>query len=210
MAIGRTFTESIQKACRSLETGRLGLNADPAESAYEGMELHELVRHAAIATSERLFHVEAALRHGATVERLHDATGIDPWFLDQIAQLSEARAELAVTGGPDGLTARDWKAIKRLGFGDGQLAYLWGSTEGAVRAARLATGTAITYKTVDTCAAEFAPRRRTTTARTRTRTRSPGDAPPSSSERTVHRSGRRVRLPLCARGLRFPTPPSRP
>jgi len=156
MAIGRTFTESIQKACRSLETGRLGLNADPAESAYEGIELDELVRHAATATSERLFHVEAALRHGATVERLHEATGIDPWFLDQIAQLVEARAEIAATGGPDGLTARDWKQIKRLGFGDGQLAYLWGSTEEDVRTARLATGTAITYKTVDTCAAEFA------------------------------------------------------
>jgi carbamoyl-phosphate synthase large subunit len=158
MAIGRTFTESIQKACRSLETGRRGLNADPAESAYEQLGVDELVRHAATATPERLFHVEAALRHGATVERLHEATGIDPWFLDQIAQLVEARADLAARGGPHGLTARDWKAIKRLGFGDGQLAYLWGSTEDEVRAVRLAAGTAITYKTVDTCAAEFAAR----------------------------------------------------
>jgi carbamoyl-phosphate synthase large subunit len=158
MAIGRTFTESIQKACRSLETGRLGLNADQAESAYEHLGVDELVRHAATATSERLFHVEAALRHGATVERLHEATRIDPWFLDQIAQLVEARADLAALRGPGGVTAREWKAIKRLGFGDGQLAYLWGSTEGEVRAARLAAGTAITYKTVDTCAAEFAAR----------------------------------------------------
>jgi carbamoyl-phosphate synthase large subunit len=158
MAIGRTFTESIQKACRSLETGRLGLNADPAETGYEGMDLDELVRHAAIATPERLFHVEAALRHGAPVERLHEATRIDPWFLDQIAQIVEARTEIAATGGPDGVTARDWKRIKRLGFGDGQLAYLWGTTEGDVRAARLAAGIPITYKTVDTCAAEFAAR----------------------------------------------------
>ena len=156
MAIGRTFTESIQKACRSLETGRLGLNADPAESAYEGWTLDELVRHSATATPDRLFHVEAALRHGASVERLHDATGIDPWFLDQISQLTEARAEIAAIGGVDQMTRRDWRWAKRLGFGDGQLAYLWGSTEGEVRTARLAAGVAITYKTVDTCAAEFA------------------------------------------------------
>jgi carbamoyl-phosphate synthase large subunit len=156
MAIGRTFTESIQKACRSLETGRLGLNADPTEWEYADLGVDELVRHAATATPERLFHVEAALRHGATVERLHEATGIDPWFLDQIQQLVEARADLDARGGPDGLDPREWKAIKRLGFGDGQLAYLWGSTEAAVRDARLAAGIAITYKTVDTCAAEFA------------------------------------------------------
>jgi len=158
MAIGRTFTESVQKACRSLETGRLGLNCDPAESAYEQHDLDELVRHAAIATPERLFHVEAALRHGASVERLHEATAIDPWFLDQILQLVEARAELDAIGSAAAMTARDWKRAKRLGFGDGQLAYLWGATDDAVRDARLAAGAEVTYKTVDTCAAEFAAR----------------------------------------------------
>jgi carbamoyl-phosphate synthase large subunit len=158
MAIGRTFTESIQKACRSLETGRLGLNADPAERVDDGLELDELVRHAATATSERLFHVEAALRHGASVERLHEATAIDPWFLDQILQITEARRALEVVAGPDALTKRDWQRAKRLGFGDGQLAYLWGTTEEEVRSARLGAGVRITYKTVDTCAAEFAAR----------------------------------------------------
>jgi len=158
MAIGRTFTESIQKACRSLETGRLGLNCDPAEATYDGLDLDELVRHAATATPERLFHVEAALRHGASVERLNEATGIDPWFLDQILQLIEAREELERIGGSAAMTPRDWKRAKRHGFGDGQLAYLWGTTDDAVRTARLAAGVPVTYKTVDTCAAEFAAR----------------------------------------------------
>ena len=158
MAIGRTFTESVQKACRSLETGRLGLNADPAETAYDDVDLDELVRHAATATPERIFHVEAALRRGASVERLHEATAIDPWFLDQFAQVSEARAALAAKGGPDAMSRRDWRWAKRLGFGDGQLAYLWGVDAERVRADRLDAGVRVTYKTVDTCAAEFAAR----------------------------------------------------
>ena len=158
MAIGRTFTESVQKACRSLETGRLGLNCDPVEAEYDQLELDELVRHAATATPERLFHVEAALRKGASVERLHEATAIDPWFLDQILQLVEARRELEAIGGPDAMTKRDWKWAKRLGFGDGQLGYLWGCSDDAVRTARLGAGVPVTYKTVDTCAAEFAAR----------------------------------------------------
>ena len=158
MAIGRTFTESVQKACRSLETGRHGLNCDPAEAEYEQFDLDELVRHAATATPERLYHVEAALRHGASVERLHEATEIDPWFLDQILQLVEARRELEAIGAADAMSARDWKRAKRLGFGDGQLAYLWGTTGDAVRDARLAADVPVTYKTVDTCAAEFAAR----------------------------------------------------
>jgi carbamoyl-phosphate synthase large subunit len=158
MAIGRTFAESVQKACRSLETGRLGLNADPGEVRYDADDLDDLVRHAATATPERIFHVEAALRRGASVERLHDATGIDPWFLDQILQLVEARGELAGIGSAGAMSSRDWKWAKRLGFGDGQLAYLWGSDADAVRTARLAADAVVTYKTVDTCAAEFAAR----------------------------------------------------
>ncbi|MFO1537026.1 MAG: carbamoyl-phosphate synthase large subunit [Actinomycetota bacterium] len=156
MAIGRTFPESLQKACRSLETGRGGLNGDPGEVAYDAVDLDELVRHAATATPERIFQVEAALRRGVSVERLHDATTIDPWFLDQILQIIEARTELAALGGVDAMTPRTWRRAKRMGFGDGQLAYLWGTTDTAVRVARLAAGARVTYKTVDTCAAEFA------------------------------------------------------
>ncbi len=157
MAIGRTFLESLQKALRSLETGRLGLNCDPAEAELDALDVEQLVRAAAVPTPERIFEVEAALRRFASVERLHEVTGIDPWFLEQILQLVEAREDLSRLG-LDAMTARDWRGAKQLGFADGQLAYLWGVDEERVRSARLAAGVRVTYKTVDTCAAEFAAR----------------------------------------------------
>ena len=95
MAIGRTFPESLQKALRSLETGRLGLNCDPAERELDALDDDELVRAAAVPTPERIFQVEAALRRFVSVERLHEVTGIDPWFLDQILQIVEERDRLA-------------------------------------------------------------------------------------------------------------------
>ncbi len=155
MAIGRTFTESLQKALRSLETGRLGLNADAAETALDGLETDELVRRAGIPTPERIFLVEAALRRGVSIERLHEATSIDPWFLDQLVQIAEARRELEHRA-LDALTRGEWRRAKQFGFGDGQLAYLFGVDEDTVRRVRLAAGVGVTFKTVDTCAAEFA------------------------------------------------------
>ncbi len=154
MAIGRTFPESLQKALRSLEHGRLGLNADPAEQILDALPDDELVRRAAIATPDRPFQLEAALRRGITVERLAEATRVDPWFLDQLALITECRADLAAAG----LTGTDRRAMrtaKRLGFSDGQLAYIWGCAEQEVRAARVDLGVTAVFKTVDTCAAEF-------------------------------------------------------
>jgi carbamoyl-phosphate synthase large subunit len=158
MAIGRTFPESLQKGLRSLERGRLGLNCDPAEHMWDAWNDDELVRRAAIATPDRPFQLEAALRRGISVERLHEATGVDPWFLDQIQVVVDERRRLSVVIGPDQLTRGEWRRAKRLGFGDAQLAYLWGCTEAEVRGARLATGVRATMKTVDTCAAEFEAR----------------------------------------------------
>src|SRR5581483_3896492 len=132
MAIGRTFPESLQKGLRSLEHGRLGLNCDPAEAAYDDWDDDELVRRAAIATPDRPFHLEAALRRGISIERVHEATSVDPWFLDQISMITEMRAELAAIGF-DGMTRRHWRRAKRLGFGDAQLAYLWQRSEEDVR-----------------------------------------------------------------------------
>ena len=159
MAIGRTFPESLQKGMRSLEQGRLGLNADPGEQLFDELDDAELIRRAAIATPDRPFQLEAALRRGISVEDLYAATRVDPWFLDQILSITEERHHLAEVG-LAGMTRAAWRRAKRLGFADAQLAYLW-STAGApiteleVRAARLAAGVRPTFKTVDTCAAEF-------------------------------------------------------
>jgi carbamoyl-phosphate synthase large subunit len=157
MAIGRTFPESLQKAIRSLETGRAGLNCDAAEAEWADVPPDELVRAVAVPTPDRLFLVETALRAGVSVARLHDATGIDPWFLDQMLAITETRADLAATGF-NAVDRRHWRVAKRLGFSDAQLAYLWGIDESAIRAARIDAGVAVTYKTVDTCAAEFGAR----------------------------------------------------
>ncbi|MDQ2827092.1 MAG: carbamoyl-phosphate synthase large subunit [Actinomycetota bacterium] len=154
MAIGRTFPESLQKGLRSLEHGRWGLNCDPGEAALYDIADDDLVRRASVATPDRPFQLEAALRRGLTVERLHQATGVDPWFLDQIALITAERATLAVIGF-DAMTRRDWRRAKRLGFADAQLGWLWGVAEEVVRATRLAAGVRPTFKTVDTCGAEF-------------------------------------------------------
>ncbi len=153
MAIGRTFCESLQKAVRSLEQGRGGLNADPHERALDGLSDDELLERLAVATPERIFEVECALRRGLGVEAVAAASGIDPWFLAQITRLAEARRTL-----PRTLEAMDrpaWRRMKQLGFSDAQLAYLLERSEPEVRAARLGAGVVATYKTVDTCGAEF-------------------------------------------------------
>ncbi len=159
MAIGRTFPESLQKALRSLEQGRGGLNADPGEAAYDAVATPQLLAQASVGTPERIFEVESLLRRGVPLEEVHAASRIDPWFLDQMLAIVEERAHLSALGSGDAaLDAMDapaWRRAKRLGFGDAQLGYLWGIDEARVRAARLAAGVEVTYKTVDTCAAEF-------------------------------------------------------
>jgi carbamoyl-phosphate synthase large subunit len=158
MAIGRTFPEALQKALRSLERGRLGLNADPAEALADALDDEELVRRAATPTPDRLFYLEAALRRGIGPARLHAATGVDPWFLDQMCAIVDERARLVAGAGPADMRRVDWRRAKRLGFSDAQLAWLWDLDEAEVRAARLGAGVRATMKTVDTCSAEFAAR----------------------------------------------------
>ena len=161
MAIGRTFPESLQKAIRSLEQGRFGLNADPAEADVDAVPLEELLRRATIATPERLFQLESLLRRGLSVDELAAATCIDPWFLSEMAAITDARMalDLQVTLGVtvEDMDRRGWRRLKRLGFSDPQLAHLFGQgvTPGDIRAARLALGVGATFKTVDTCGAEF-------------------------------------------------------
>ena len=152
MAIGRTFCESLQKALRSLEQGRTGLNADPAGAALDALSPADLLERMAIATPERVFELEAALRGGVAVEEVVAATGIDPWFVRQVGRIAVEHQRIAAA---DSLGSADFRRAKRLGFSDAQLAHLRGGTETDMRAARLAHGVRATFKTVDTCAAEF-------------------------------------------------------
>ncbi len=151
MAIGRTFAEAFQKALRSMETGRAGFNADPAEVAYAELTDEELLERLEVPTPSRIYQVGEALRRGVSVDEVADRTGYDPWFVEEMVGLIEIRKEIEDAGLTDELLLD----AKRAGFSDRQLAHLTGSTEDEVRERRLAQGIAVTYKTVDTCAAEF-------------------------------------------------------
>jgi carbamoyl-phosphate synthase large subunit len=154
MSLGRNFTEALSKALRSMETQRIGFWTKPdPEDATLSSTLDEL----RTAHDGRLYTVERALRFGATIEQVHEASGIDPWFLDQIASLVELRAE--ITEAPvleHGLLGR----AKRAGLSDRQIAALRPELDGedGVRKLRHRLGVHPVYKTVDTCAAEFAAR----------------------------------------------------
>ncbi len=154
MAIGRTFAESLQKAVRSLEQGRLGFALGP-DGEFAGLDEASLARRCAVATPERLFALHESLWRGTPVEDLAASTGIDRWFLDRMAEIVELERTLV---GADlaRLEATAWRRVKRAGFADAQIAHLAGADPDAVRAWREAAGVRVTYKTVDTCAAEFA------------------------------------------------------
>ena len=154
MAIGRTFKESLQKALRSLETGVVGLDprldSEAERSEIEGVLTHELNR----AGADRILYVADAFRAGLDLPAVAQATGIDPWFLAQIHELTESEQSLAGKKLAD-LGRDDWWRLKRDGFSDARLATLLACAEDDVRKARLAAGVKPVYKRVDTCAAEF-------------------------------------------------------
>ena len=150
MAIGRSFPEALQKAMRSLEKSGVGLtwSGEPGNK-------DELLRLARVPTEFRLRQVQQALRAGATVEELHTATGIDPWFLDQMLRLEEMARVLAEE---PALDAELLRKAKGLGFSDVQIGEITGKSEDVVRELRHALGLHPVYLTVDTCAAEFQAR----------------------------------------------------
>jgi carbamoyl-phosphate synthase large subunit len=181
MSIGRTFCESIQKAARSLETGRDGLGslldrvdyralAEPKRRRDLVMEAPDFetpknlpppspeeARRAletlvAIPRADRLFYVVDAMRLGMSDEELNRRTAIDPWFLAQLRRIVDA--EKRVAGGE----IENMRELKRLGFSDRQLAKLSGRSEDDIRAARKRAGVVPVYAQVDTCAAEFPAR----------------------------------------------------
>ena len=155
MSIGRTFTESLQKGLRSLEQGRYGLGCDPAEAQLEERSDDDLLAAVSIPTPDRLFQVGELLRRGVSIDRIYAACRIDHWFLDQMQQIMEERVAFTDSG-ITGMSPRMWKRAKQFGFSDAQMGFAWGIDELDVRAAREAAGVLPTYKTVDTCAAEFA------------------------------------------------------
>jgi carbamoyl-phosphate synthase large subunit len=148
MAIGRNFTEALQKALRSVE--RSGATLSWRE---EPRDADALLAAVAVPGEDRLNVALEALRAGASVEALHGASGIDPWFLDQLVLLEEVAT--AVREAPE-LGADLLRTAKRHGFSDAQLAELRGTSELVVREVRWALGVRPVFKTVDTCAAEFA------------------------------------------------------
>ncbi|GAA4388835.1 carbamoyl-phosphate synthase large subunit [Ornithinibacter aureus] len=151
MAIGRNFTEALQKALRSLEKKGSSFHWDGERPTTE--QAREILAVATRPTDGRIIAVQQALRGGLSVEDVHEATGIDPWFLDQMA-LIEQIAD-AVADAPE-LTPDLLRLAKTHGFSDAQLAGLRAMPEAVVRGVRHALGVRPVFKTVDTCAAEFA------------------------------------------------------
>ncbi|GAB2917701.1 carbamoyl-phosphate synthase large subunit [Streptomyces mayteni] len=153
MAIGRNFTEALQKALRSVEKKDAPFDFSGAPGAPE--DVAGLLTKAAMPTDGRLGTVMAAIRAGATPEEVFESTRIDPWFVDQLFLIREVADELAAA---EQLTAELLAEAKRHGFSDAQIAGIRDLREDVVREVRHALGVRPVYKTVDTCAAEFAAR----------------------------------------------------
>jgi carbamoyl-phosphate synthase large subunit len=147
MAIGRTFKEALGKAWRSLEVPGADLERTPP------LDLEEVE----VAGEGRLRLIEAAIRAGSSVEEIAASSGIDPWFVDQLAQVAEASARIEPRE-LDDLDADGLREAKRVGLSDRRIAALTGTDERDVRARRTALGVRPVFKTVDTCAGEFPAR----------------------------------------------------
>ncbi len=152
MAMGRSFQESLQKALRSLETGVDGLNEIlDHQDALAAEKLEQELRNPG---PHRIWYLADAYRLGWSVSQVHSLTHMDPWFLEQIAELVEVEdtvRSLPLTG----IDQSQMYRLKRLGFSDRRLAQLLGCRESLLREHRQKLGVRPVYKRVDTCAAEF-------------------------------------------------------
>src|SRR3989475_761667 len=146
MAIGRTFKEALQKSVRALEQDRWGLTLD---RPIDADELEHLIR---VPNPDRLFALGEACRAGMTTAEIHGLSKIDPWFLENIREIVAFEADIAREALTDPATLR---RAKQLGFADRRIAALTGRSELDVRRLRTSHGITATFKTVDTCAAEF-------------------------------------------------------
>ena len=157
MAIGRNLKQSLQKALRSLETGRAGFGADGKDGKYESMSDELLEAELRRPNAERIFVIRAALKRNWSVEKLYELTRIDRYFLRHLAELAAFEEEIRSAGSLAGLQADPplFRQAKEFGYPDRQIAFLLNATETEVRAARRAVGLEAIFGTVDTCAGEF-------------------------------------------------------
>jgi carbamoyl-phosphate synthase large subunit len=154
MAIGRTFKEAFQKALRALEIGRPGwtIASTLADDRLEDDSTESLRGALRQPTPERIFQIKRALQAGIALKEISELTGIDPWFVSQMAELLAAERAYAALHTLDKDTVRQ---MKRMGFSDRQLADLRDEHESDARARRIGFGIVPAYKMVDTCAGEF-------------------------------------------------------
>jgi len=153
MAIGRCFEESFQKAIRSLETGHAGWGCDRPDASPERSELDRALR---TPSPDRIFAVRTAMVAGYSDADIHRISAIDPWFLAKLRRIIDAESRLLRGRSLTDLEAPALLELKQLGFSDRQIAWATGSRELEVRSHRQGLGISAVFKTVDTCAAEFA------------------------------------------------------
>jgi carbamoyl-phosphate synthase large subunit len=157
MAIGRTFKESFQKALRGLEVGAFGFGADSKDLWYTDRrpDDEEIRSKLSRPNADRVWYLRYAILSGMSLQEIHTITAIDPWFLDQLHQIVEMENQLRQIGSLSQLQVEQMRRAKQAGFSDRQLATMLASDDQEVRSWRIARGIRATYKSVDTCAAEF-------------------------------------------------------
>ncbi|MCO5276661.1 MAG: carbamoyl-phosphate synthase large subunit [Saprospiraceae bacterium] len=151
MAIGRSFSEALQKACQSQENNRSGLGADIKEWIRTEDIMERLVK----ASDDRIYRLKDAIRLGIPEKTIKKLTGIDSWFIKEIKQLCNLEEELLRYNLPEDIPFEFFKLLKQSGYSDAQIAWLMRVKEEEVTKARYNIGLRRVYKQVDTCAAEF-------------------------------------------------------
>lgn len=157
MAIGRTFKQSFQKALRGLEVGAFGFGCDNKDlwGTANQPDEDEIRSKLSRPNPERIWMLRYALKFGMSIEEIYQTTGIDPWFLDHLAEIVEFEEELRSVGGLANMSPEKMRLAKQFGFSDRQLGLLLGSDEMEIRSWRKDKAIVPTFKAVDTCAAEF-------------------------------------------------------
>ena len=157
MAIGRTFKEAFQKALRGLEVGSFGFGCDGKDLWGTAAEpsLDDIRARVATADPDRVWYLRYWFKAGLSIEELYELTAIDPWFLDQLQQIVELESLIREAGSLAEIDDALLRQAKQAGFSDRQLAVMLGGSEMEVREERKRRGIVVTFKSVDTCAAEF-------------------------------------------------------